>query len=87
MIDVKYDVLINDLKLKKYSNGSIIIQVVLLSKRIFNLANHLKKFKKDLHSKKGLIDIVCKRKKLLKYVKNTNEKMYFFIISLLELRK
>lgn len=87
MSDEKYDNLINDLKLKKNSNGSIVIQIVLLSKRIFNLANHLKKFKKDLHSKKGLIDIVCKRKKLLKYLKDTNENMYFSILSLLELRK
>lgn len=87
MTSIKYDVLINDLKLQNHSNGSVVVQIVLLSKKIFNLANHLKKFKKDLHSKKGLIGVVCKRKKLLKYVKNTNEKKYFFILSLLELRK
>ncbi|HFL8819439.1 MAG TPA: 30S ribosomal protein S15 [Candidatus Azoamicus sp. OHIO2] len=83
----KYDSLIENLKSKKYGVGSIVIQVVLLSKRINSLTIHLKKFKKDLHSKYGLIGIVSRRKKLLKYLKLTNEQEYFSVISLLELRK
>lgn len=67
--------------------GSVLYQIIFLTKRIDYLMIHLKFHKKDFHSKRGLISIVNRRKKLLKYIKNKNDKDYNYIINLLNLRK
>ncbi|MFA5368764.1 MAG: 30S ribosomal protein S15 [Candidatus Paceibacterota bacterium] len=56
--------------------GSADVQVALLSEEIQRLLEHLKTHKKDLHSKKGLLKMVSKRRKLLKYLQKTDEKKY-----------
>lgn len=67
--------------------GSSEVQIAILSKNILILTAHLKKFKKDLHSKRGLINIVNKRRKLLDYIKNTNNNLYLKTIKKLNIRK
>jgi len=56
--------------------GSADVQIALLTEEIERLLEHLKKHKKDLHSKRGLLKMVAKRRKLLKYLKKTDEKAY-----------
>lgn len=67
--------------------GSSEVQIALLSKEMDKLVLHLKKHPQDLHSKKGLIQMVVKRKKLLAYLKKTSEKRYASIIKTIGLKK
>ena len=67
--------------------GSSEVQIGLLSKGIDKLVLHLKKHPQDVHSKKGLITMVIKRKKLLAYLKKTSEKRYAVIIKKIGLKK
>ncbi len=56
--------------------GSPEAQVSILSKKIDELAAHLKKNHKDTHSRRGLLQMVADRRKHLKYLKKTDEKRY-----------
>lgn len=67
--------------------GSSEDQITLFSGRIKHITEHLKRNKKDLNSQKSLLNLVGKRRKLLKYIKNRNIKIYRFIINKLEIRK
>ncbi len=67
--------------------GSCEVQIVLLSERINDLASHLKDHLKDFHSKRGLVQMVVKRKKLLAYLKKEDEKSYNNIIKQVGLKK
>lgn len=67
--------------------GSSDVQIALLSEEIDNLVSHLKDHPKDLHSKRGLIRMVVKRKKLLTYLKKEDEKRYKEIVKKLGLKK
>ncbi len=67
--------------------GSADVQIALVSKEIDRLVSHLKKHPKDLHSKRGLIKMVIKRKKLLAYLKKEDEKRYSAIIKKIGLKK
>ena len=67
--------------------GSANIQVALLSEKIDSLSNHFKSHKKDNHSRRGLLMMVNKRRKLLDYLKSKNFSTYKQIISDLGLRK
>jgi small subunit ribosomal protein S15 len=87
MIDLKYNDIIDRLDSVNKTTGSVGFQIILLSKKIENLTNHLKQFTRDVHSKRGLIAAVNKRKKLLTFIKVKNEEEYLSIISILALRK
>jgi small subunit ribosomal protein S15 len=67
--------------------GSSDVQIALLSKEIDSLVSHLKDHPKDLHSKRGLIGMVVKRKKLLAYLQKTDDKRYREIIKKVGLKK
>ena len=67
--------------------GSPALQIALLTQRINNLTGHFKTHKKDFHSRQGLLKLVNKRRRLLKYLKDNDEKKYREIIKKLELRK
>lgn len=67
--------------------GSADVQIGLLTKEIDKLVLHLKKHKKDEHSKRGLVRMVIKRKKLLAYLKKENEKRYATVIKKIGLKK
>ncbi|MFH1846251.1 MAG: 30S ribosomal protein S15 [Candidatus Omnitrophota bacterium] len=79
--------IIGSFKKHDTDTGSAEVQIALLSERIINLAEHFKKHKKDFHSRRGLLLMVNKRRKLLKYVKTTNEQKYKEVIAKLGLRK
>lgn len=56
--------------------GSAEVQIGLLTKRIEELVDHLKNHSKDNHSRRGLLKMVGKRRRLLQYLKQENEKKY-----------
>ncbi len=74
-------------KVHEKDTGSSEIQIALLSGRIEELSAHLKKHPKDNHSRRGLLKMVSKRKRLLDYLKNKDEKRYKKIIKELGLKK
>lgn len=67
--------------------GSAPIQVVLLSKQIEELTSHLKKHPKDHHSRRGLLKMVGKRRRLLGYLERVKPKAYSALIKKLGLKK
>ena len=67
--------------------GSSEVQIALLSARISHLTEHLKTHRKDFHSRRGLLMMAARRRKLLDYLKRTDLKRYQAIIEKLELRK
>ncbi len=67
--------------------GSVDVQVALLTARIRHLTDHFKTHKKDHHSRRGLLRLVSKRKKLLTYAKRNNINSYANLISRLGIRK
>ncbi len=77
----------NEYKLHDQDTGSAEVQVALLSARIKELTEHLKMHKKDHSSRRGLIMMVNKRRKLLTYLKSQDDARYKELISKLGLRK
>ncbi len=71
----------------KDDTGSPEVQVALLSKRISELTEHFGEHKKDHHSRQGLLKMVNKRRKLLDYLKKTDQGRYRELISRLGLRR
>jgi len=68
--------IVTDNKINETDTGSAEVQVALLSEEIQKLLTHLKKHKKDVSSKRGLLKMVAKRRKLLKFLERTNEESY-----------
>ena len=67
--------------------GSAEVQVALLSNRIEHLTEHLKTHKKDHHTRRGLLMLVGKRRRLLQYLQNQDVQRYRDIIDKLGLRR
>jgi small subunit ribosomal protein S15 len=72
---------------KEGDTGSPEVQVALLSTRIANLTEHFKTHKKDVHSRRGLLAMVSRRRKLLDYVKSRDEARYKALIERLGIRR
>ena len=71
----------------KTDTGSCEVQVALLTSRINELTEHFKTHKKDNHSRRGLIQMVEKRKRLLVYLESEDPERYKKLIGQLDLRK
>jgi len=67
--------------------GSSEVQIAILSKRIDELAGHLKKHKKDNHSRRGLLGMVADRQTHLNYLRKKHPRRYSAIIKKLDLKK
>lgn len=80
-------VLIGEYATNKGDTGSPEVQVAILSERINNLTEHLKTHNHDFHSRRGLIMMVGKRRRLLDYLKKKSETRYSEIIKRLSLRR
>lgn len=72
---------------EKGDTGSPEIQIALLTTKINKLAEHLKEHKKDVHSRRGLLAMVAKRRRLLSYLQKKDEKRYKDLIKELGLNK
>lgn len=79
--------LISAVARRRGDTGSPEVQIALLTKRIEDLSEHLKTHKKDKHSRRGLLGLVNKRRKLLIYLRKKDEKRYQQITEKLELSK
>ena len=79
--------LIQEYATGKDDTGSPEVQVALLSERINQLTEHLKIHAKDFHSRRGLLMLVGRRRRLLDYVKNKDQKRYETLIGRLSLRR
>ena len=81
------DKIIKKYKLHDGDTGSSVVQIAILSAEIDQLQEHLKKHKKDNHSRRGLLKMVNTRRRLLRYLKKTDEKQYVKLIKSLKLKK
>ena len=79
--------IIEEHKLHEKDTGSSEIQIAILTEEIEQLTKHLKKHPKDNHSRRGLLKMVMRRKKLLDYLKDEDEKRYNSAIKKLGLKK
>lgn len=73
-------------KIHDNDTGSASVQVALLTERIEELSSHLKTHKKDFHSRRGLLKMVSKRRKLLEYLKENDTKTYVKVVKDLGLK-
>ena len=79
--------LIDNFKIHARDTGSAEVQIAILTERINDLGLHFKTHKKDLHSRRGLLLLVSRRRRLLKYLKDKDMKKYEEILGKLSLRK
>lgn len=79
--------LIKEFAQKKWDTGSPEVQIAILTTEIENLKDHLKIHKKDNHSRRGIMQMVSKRRKMLTYLKRVNPSKYDEVIAKLNLRK
>ncbi len=79
--------IIKETKRHDSDTGSPEVQVAILSRRIDDLTDHLKKNKKDKHSRRGLLGLVADRKAHLKYLEKKDTKRYNALVKKLGLKK
>ena len=79
--------IINDFALHQKDVGSPEVQVAILTRRIKDLSLHTEKSPKDNHSRRGLVSLVAKRRRLLNYIKKNKPEIYPDLIQKLGLRK
>lgn len=79
--------IIEKYKLHKSDTGSYEVQIALLTEKIRRLVLHLKEHPKDFHSKRGLLKMVARRRKLLKNLEKESKKRYQSLIKKLGLEK
>ncbi len=79
--------IINKFKSHETDSGSPAVQVALLTERINYLTEHFKAHTKDHHSRRGLLKMVNKRRKLLEYLKRKDNNRYKTVLEELNLRK
>ena len=78
--------LINEFKTHENDTGSADVQIAILTEDINNLNGHLRTHKKDHHSRRGLYKMVGTRRRLLRYLRDTNVQRYRDLIASLGLR-
>jgi small subunit ribosomal protein S15 len=79
--------IIKDFAREKGDTGSPEVQIALLSAQIERLSGHLNEHKKDMHSRRGLLSMVAKRRRLLNYLKKASEERYKDLVKKLEIEK
>ena len=81
------DRITQEYRLNSQDTGSADLQVAILTERIRQLTDHLRVHKKDVHSRRGLVNMVSKRRRLLKYLTNEDVARYQSLIARLGLRR
>lgn len=79
--------IIKDVGIHEKDTGSTEVQIAILTKRIVELTDHLKKHNKDNHSRRGLLGMVADRQTHLSYLKKNHPRRYSAIIKKLGLKK
>jgi len=78
--------LIREFQKHENDTGSAEVQIAILTERINRLTEHMKVHKKDLHSRRGLIGMVNKRRRLLEYLKENDPESYKRVVEKLNLK-
>ena len=81
------DAIIKKFQTHKDDTGSPEVQIAILSKEIDQVSEHLKIHKKDNHSRRGLLQMVGNRRRLLRYLKSEDEKRHEKLVDKLKLKK
>jgi small subunit ribosomal protein S15 len=79
--------IINKYRVHKSDSGSPEVQIALLSQNISQLTEHLKTHQKDHHSRRGLLSMVARRRKMIKYLKDRSPERYQTLIQSLGIRR
>ena len=79
--------IIDEYKTHARDTGSTEVQIAILTERINGLGDHFKQHKKDFHSRRGLLSLVGRRRRLLDYLKIRDVKKYKEVLEKLSLRK
>ena len=79
--------LIKKYRIHKDDTGSPEVQIAILTSEIERVAEHLKKHRKDNHSRRGLLKMVGNRRRLLRYLKGEDEKRHEKLVERLKLKK
>ncbi len=72
---------------KDGDTGSPEVQVALLTQKIIKLSSHLEENKKDNHSRRGLLKVIAKRRRIINYLQKLDEKRYKVLLGKLELKR
>lgn len=83
----KKQTVVADLQAHKTDTGSSAVQVGILTERIAEITDHLKKHQKDHAARRGLLQMVGKRRRLLRYISGKDSKNYLALINKLKIRK
>ncbi len=87
LVKDKKQEIIDNFKVHVHDTGSAEVQIALLTERINILGEHFKRHKKDFHSRRGLLMLVGRRRRLLDYLKKKDIKKYQDLLEKLDLRK
>jgi small subunit ribosomal protein S15 len=79
--------LVKEFGSKSTDTGAPAVQIAILTSEIENLKDHLLEHKKDNHSRRGILKMVAKRRKLLSYIKRVDVEKYELVLKKLSLRK
>jgi small subunit ribosomal protein S15 len=85
-VDLSKDKIIAKYKMHKEDTGSPEVQIAIFTDKIDVLSDHLKRNRKDNHSRRGLLGMVSKRKRLLSYLKNQDEKRFKSLVKKLGIK-
>jgi len=83
----KKEAIIQEFRVHEGDSGSPEVQIAIITKRIERLTEHLKEHKHDYHSQRGLMKLVGQRRRLLRYLSETDAESYRSLIAKLGLRR
>jgi small subunit ribosomal protein S15 len=83
----KKQMIIEEYQINDKDTGSVEVQIAMLTARIRQLTEHLKKHPKDFHTRRGLMKLVGRRKRLLRYIKKNRPIVYKEMIGKLGIRR
>ena len=86
-VAVNKEEVITNFRTHEKDTGSCEVQIALLTARVTHLTEHLRDHRKDFHSRRGLLQMTSKRRKLLNYLKKHNLEKYTELLQKLNLRK
>ncbi|MCK5579944.1 MAG: 30S ribosomal protein S15 [Candidatus Omnitrophica bacterium] len=87
LVKEKKSEVIDNFKIHAKDTGSAVVQIALISEKIAYLSEHLKTHRKDFHSRRGLLIMIGKRRRLLAYLQKKDSQKYEETIKKLKLRK
>jgi small subunit ribosomal protein S15 len=85
-MEINKQELVKEVQIHDNDSGSTEVQIAILTARIRHLTEHLKKHPKDFHTRRGLLKLVGRRRKMLRYIKAKKPEVYLELINKLGLR-